>query len=169
MASRTKKHKWAIDFSGSGRSVVASNEIVSPVGLMDSSCVSDRTKDVDPNLIVKRSWDVALAPVKQVPMNMFIMWMAGNSISIFPIMMVGMMFIRPIYAILALQKTFKDIEGDQAPFQKLVFIMGNVFCLAMAVYKCHVMGLLPTHTSDWLAFVQAQERMEWCGGGILLS
>ena len=33
------------------------------------------------------------------------MWMAGNTISIFPIMMVGMMFIRPIQALLALQQS----------------------------------------------------------------
>lgn len=29
-------------------------------------------------------------------MNLFLMYMAGNSISIFPIMMVGMLFMRPI-------------------------------------------------------------------------
>ena len=53
----------------------------------------------------QKSWDIALAPVKQVPMNLFIMWMAGNSISIFPIMMVGMMFIRPIQALMAVQQS----------------------------------------------------------------
>ena len=41
-------------------------------------------------------------------MNMFIMWMAGSSISIFPIMMVGMMFFRPIQAILAIQNSKRD-------------------------------------------------------------
>ena len=53
--------------------------------------------------IFQRSWDIALGPIKQIPMNLFIMWMAGNTISIFPIMMVGMMFIRPIQAIIAAQ------------------------------------------------------------------
>jgi hypothetical protein len=32
-------------------------------------------------------------------MNLFVMYMAGNSISIFPIMLVGMLFIKPINAI----------------------------------------------------------------------
>ena len=33
------------------------------------------------------------------------MYMAGNSISIFPIMMVGMMFLRPVKALLAIKSS----------------------------------------------------------------
>ena len=51
-------------------------------------------RETDPNLRIKRSWDVALGPLKQVPMNLFIMYMSGNTISIFPIMMVIMMMVR---------------------------------------------------------------------------
>jgi hypothetical protein len=39
----------------------------------------------------------------QVPMNLFIMYMAGNSISIFPIMMVGMLIVRPVKALFTMQ------------------------------------------------------------------
>ncbi|XP_059142181.1 ER membrane protein complex subunit 4-like [Physella acuta] len=168
-----RRHKWAIEFvpsRGRGeRSLVPTAEsLPAPVGFVDSSSVAERPKEADPNLIAKRSWDIALGPIKQVPMNMFIMWMAGSSISIFPIMMVGMMFFRPIQAMLSIQNIFKSIEGDQAAFQKLVYCIGNILCLAMAVYKCQTMGLLPTHASDWLAFVQPQERMEWSGGGMFL-
>ena len=52
---------------------------------------------------------------------------------------------------------FKDIEGGQAVIQKFVYIIGNLVGLALAVYKCQFMGLLPTHASDWLAFVEPQE------------
>lgn len=54
---------------------------------------------------------------------------------------------------------FKSIEGQQAGVQKLVYIIGNLLCLAMAIYKCQTMGLLPTHASDWLAFAQPQQVM----------
>ena len=54
---------------------------------------------------LQRSWDIALGPLKQIPMNFFIMWMAGNSISIFPIMMVGMMFFKPIQAFISVQNS----------------------------------------------------------------
>ena len=54
-------------------------------------------RETDPNLRIKRSWDVALGPLKQVPMNLFIMYMSGNTISIFPIMMVIMMMVRYLW------------------------------------------------------------------------
>lgn len=119
------------------------------------------------HLLLKRSWDLALGPIKQVPMNLLIMYMSGNSISIFPIMMVGMMLVRPIKAIFATQSTFKVVEGaGQAAGQKIVSILGNLANVGLALYKCHSMGLLPTHASDWLAFVEPQSRLEYSGGGI---
>lgn len=50
-------------------------------------------------------------------MNLFLMFMAGNSISIFPIMMVGMMLLRPIKALWATTATFRTIEGGHAGLQ----------------------------------------------------
>lgn len=52
--------------------------------------------------VVQRCWDVALGPLKQIPMNLFIMYMSGNTISIFPIMMVCMMAWRPIQALMSM-------------------------------------------------------------------
>ena len=83
-------------------------------------------------------------------------------------MMVGMMLIRPMKAIISTQATFKVIEGTQAIGQKLVFFIGNLANVGLALYKCHSMGLLPTHASDWLAFVEPQSRMEYSGGGMVL-
>lgn len=121
------------------------------------------------HLIIKKSWDIALGPFKNVPMNLLLMYMSGNSISIFPIMMVGMMFVRPIKAIVSTQATFKVIEGAQnVAGQKIVFFLGNLANIALALYKCHSMGLLPTHASDWLAFVDPQSRLEYSGGGFSL-
>lgn len=45
---------------------------------------------------------MALGPLKQIPMNLFIMYMAGNTISIFPTMMVCMMAWRPLQALMAI-------------------------------------------------------------------
>ena len=52
--------------------------------------------------VLQRCWDVALGPLKQIPMNLFIMYMSGNTISIFPIMMVCMMAWRPIQALMSM-------------------------------------------------------------------
>lgn len=54
------------------------------------------------SFVVQRCWDVALGPLKQIPMNLFIMYMSGNTISIFPIMMVCMMAWRPIQALMSM-------------------------------------------------------------------
>jgi ER membrane protein complex subunit 4 len=65
---------------------------------------AELSKETDSShLILKKSWDLALGPLKQVPMNLFLMYMAGNSISIFPIMMVGMLIIRPFKSLFTMQ------------------------------------------------------------------
>ena len=45
--------------------------------------------------------------------------------------------------------------------QKIIFVIGNLVNLGLAMYKCHSMGLLPTEASDWLAFADPVERVEW--------
>lgn len=120
------------------------------------------------HLIKKKSWELALAPLKQVPMNLFIMYMAGNSISIFPIMMVGMLFMRPIQALFSINSTFNMVENSNAVGQKFLYLLGNFINIALALYKCQSMGLLPTHSSDWLAFVEPQVRQEYLGGGLTM-
>lgn len=53
---------------------------------------------------------------------------------------------------------FKMLESSSQKFlQGLVYLIGNLMGLALAVYKCQSMGLLPTHASDWLAFIEPPE------------
>ncbi|CAH1779134.1 unnamed protein product [Owenia fusiformis] len=167
--SRRQIKDWSINFRG----LQSKKDLALPPGFsnkgQDSVSTADATEEDTETLIVKRSWDIALAPIKQIPMNIFIMWMAGNTISIFPIMMVGMSMFRSFQAFFQISATFKMIEGSQANLQKFVFFLGNIAGVVIAVYKCQSMGLLPTHASDWLAFVEPQRRMEFSGGGVSLS
>lgn len=149
-----------------------SEPLPSPPAYMSSavSVSGEVSKKTDiSRLITKKSWDLALGPIKQVPMNLFISYMAGNSISIFPIMMVGMLLMRPIQAIWATKSTFKMMETSNAILQMIVFVFGNLVNMGLALYKCHSMGLLPTHASDWLAFVEPPLRLEYLAGGPLLQ
>lgn len=98
-------------------------------------------------------------------MNLFIMYMSGRSISIFPIMMIVMMLMRPLKAIFSTQVTSKLAGGVQGTTQRLIYILGNLANVGIAVYKCHSLGLLPVYPSDWLAFVQPQKRYEYYIGG----
>ncbi|XP_071879062.1 ER membrane protein complex subunit 4 [Bombus fervidus] len=165
-----KRSKWALDFAHKNKQE-KNVDIASPPGYTPAVALfhaADSIRESDSNhLIIKRLWDLALAPLKQVPMNLFILYMAGNSISIFPIMMVGMLFIRPVKALFTLQQTFKVIEGTNASGQKFVYFLGQLVNIALALYKCQSMGLLPTHASDWLAFVEPPARLEYSSGGFI--
>lgn len=58
----------------------------------------------------------------------------------------------------AVSTAFKLLESSSQKFlQGLVYLIGNLLGLALAVYKCQSMGLLPTHASDWLAFIEPPE------------
>merc|ERR1712137_1118424 len=144
-----KKFKWSIDLSNRNRT---SSESAVPPGYLPSvaSAVSESTKESDTSLLIKRSWDVALQPLKSIPMNLF------------------MMFVRPIRALLSMNTTFKMLEGTHAISQILVYILGQIVALGLALYKCQSMGLLPTHSSDWLAFIEPQQRIEYSAGGMSL-
>ena len=58
-----------------------SSELSSPVGYSMSvaNLHAEANRSTDPSLRIKRSWDLALGPIKQVPMNLFIMYMSGTS------------------------------------------------------------------------------------------
>ncbi|KAL7646758.1 UNVERIFIED_CONTAM: hypothetical protein RMT77_002013 [Armadillidium vulgare] len=171
MSSKTQnKRRWAIDLTGR-RGERGIEALPAPPGYLGSvmQVHVDATKQVDQGLVMKKAWDLALSPLKSVPMNLLLMYMAGNSISLFPIMMVGMALIRPIKALWATNATFKPIEGTHAGLQKLIFMLGNMVNIGVAIYKCHSMGVLPTHASDWLAFQESPIQMEYSYGGLALT
>jgi len=173
-----RQRKWFIDMTRNNHNSnnnaslsvpgASTNDHMPPVGYSDKPhMVVDTTNaEEGSRLNSMRSWEVAMGPLKQAPMNVMISWMAGNSIALFPIMFVGMLLFRPFQSMLALGKAFEAIEpGPQQMLQKLTYILGNFVNLAIALYKCHSMGLLPTYASDWLAFATPQERMEFAYGG----
>lgn len=58
--------------------------------------------------------------------------------------------------------------------QKVVHCLAQCLLLALGLYKCHTMGLLPTHDSDWLAFkkqpiVSLAGSQSFSDAGTLLS
>ncbi|XP_078059101.1 ER membrane protein complex subunit 4-like [Mustelus asterias] len=73
-----------------------------PVAYSDKQLPDICIQETDRILVEKSCWDTALGPLKQLPMNLFIMYMAGNTISILPIMMLCMMAWRPIQAFMSL-------------------------------------------------------------------
>jgi len=98
-------------------------------------------------LKVKKAWEVALAPIKGLPMTGIMMYMSGNSLQIFSIMMVFMAFKNPITGLLATGQAFErfDTPGNRSQILqvKLAYIAMQLVALALAVWKVNSMGLLP--------------------------
>ncbi|KAH7728200.1 transmembrane protein 85 [Aphelenchoides avenae] len=172
MASSNPMNKWRVDLTvgGSKISTRSIDQGVNPPGYNPGFVAAQqvehasRSEQQQQHLLSKRAWDMALGPVKSLPMNMLMMYMAGNTISIFPIMMVIMAAWRPMKALMAVNMAFKPLEGEYAGsllFHKVLFVLGNMAAIALAGYKCHSMGLLPNHASDWLDFVPPPERMQY--------
>lgn len=98
-------------------------------------------------LKLKKAWELALGPAKQLPMNAFGMYMSGNSLQIFSIMMVFMLFKAPIQALFNIQGTFQRLESEgnrqQMLLVKAAFVGCNFLALALGLWKVNGMGLLP--------------------------
>ncbi|CCF34921.1 hypothetical protein CH063_06825 [Colletotrichum higginsianum] len=115
-------------------------------------------------LKVKKAWEVALAPVKNLPMTAIMMYMSGNSLQIFSIMMVVMAFKNPLVGLTAVNQAFERFESETNKGKmlqvKLAYIVMQFVALALAVWKVNSMGLLPTTRSDWLAWEAQREPLE---------
>lgn len=103
-------------------------------------------QDMD-TLKLKKAWELAIAPAKQLPMNAFGMWMTGNSLQIFSIFMVFTLFKGPLQSLTSVNSTFSRFETESTKSQmmsvKFVFVLTNLLALSLGVYKVDAMGLLP--------------------------
>ncbi|KAN0096259.1 Protein of unknown function (DUF1077) domain containing protein [Hyaloscypha variabilis] len=122
------------------------------------------TADEMDTLKLKKAWEVALAPVKQLPMTAIMMYMSGNSLQIFSIMMVGMAFKNPIMGLMATNQAFEKLESEgtkgKITMVKAVYVAMQLLALALGIWKVNGMGLLPTTRSDWLAWETARDPLE---------
>ncbi|KIK03782.1 hypothetical protein K443DRAFT_676443 [Laccaria amethystina LaAM-08-1] len=107
-----------------------------------------------------RAWDVALAPIKSLPMQAFMLYMSGGGVQIFSMGIVFMLLLTPFKNIAGINEAFAQFAPSKQnpkslttlPLQKLVYIACNLVTLAVGLWKCRSMGLIPMGTGDWLAF-----------------
>ncbi|MCJ1468676.1 hypothetical protein MMC07_007305 [Pseudocyphellaria aurata] len=115
-------------------------------------------------LKIKKSWELALAPAKALPMNAIMMYMSGNSLQIFSIMMVFMLFKNPIQGLLQTNAVFArfETEGTRKTLWmvKAMYVVMNLVALSLGIWKVNGMGLLPTTRSDWLAWETERVPLE---------
>ncbi|EFW13737.1 hypothetical protein D8B26_003731 [Coccidioides posadasii str. Silveira] len=149
-------------YSSSPRS--SSKQPKSPQQSSTSSSVSVQKSRETDALKLKKAWEIAFAPAKQLPMNAIMMYMSGNSLQIFSIMMVFMLFKGPIQGLIATNSAFAKFEAEGIKAQligvKIVYVLMQLMLLALGVWKVNAMGLLPTTRSDWLAWETERVPLE---------
>lgn len=98
-------------------------------------------------LKLKKAWEVALAPVKALPMTGIMMYMSGNSLQIFSIMMVFMAFKNPLVGLMNTNQAFERFQTETNSGQmlqvKFVYVAMQLLALAVGIWKINAMGLLP--------------------------
>jgi hypothetical protein len=187
MSTSVSKPEWVLRLTEpSSKSLSKSSTVPDPPGYTSPSVVSQSSKSRDKNsksaaaaatsaikihspeetdtLKVKKAWELALGPAKQLPMNAIGMYMTGNTLQIFSITMVFMLFKGPIQAVLGLSQAFERYETqgnrDRLLMAKAVYVLTNCGLLALGIWKVNGMGLLPTTSSDWLLWESARVPLE---------
>jgi len=129
-------------------------------------------------LKTKRAWDLALSPAKSLPMQAIMLYFSGSGVQIFSLGMIFMLLTSPISAVMNIFGAFEpfrptppagkaDKEKVKAPsyaplaLPMLAYIGCQGLVLALGLYKCSSMGILPTGSADWLQFETRNEPPEW--------
>ncbi|KAH8100249.1 DUF1077-domain-containing protein [Cristinia sonorae] len=148
-----------------------------PPGFSQSSSSSSKTSSKAvaaasasyASLKESRAWDFAISPAKSLPMQAFMLYMSGGGVQIFSMGIVFMLLLSPFKNLAAINTAFAPFAptpapGDKSssttspnsltalPLQKFVYLICNLLTLALGLWKCKSMGLLPMGTGDWLAF-----------------
>lgn len=80
-------------------------------------------------------------------MTAIMMYMSGNSLQIFSIMMVFMAFKNPLVGLMNTNQAFERFQTESNASQvlqtKLVYVAMQILALALGVWKVNGMGLLP--------------------------
>lgn len=115
-------------------------------------------------LKLKKAWEVALAPVKGLPMTAIMMYMSGNSLQIFSIMMVFMAFKNPLMGLMNTNQAFERFQNESNHSQmlqvKALYVAMQILALGLGIWKINAMGLLPTTRSDWLMWEAQRTPLE---------
>lgn len=112
--------------------------------------------------------NLAFSPLKQVFMTSFMMYMAGSNLHFFSILTVINGMYSPMNAILNSGNAFRQIPGSRVDVisPRIMFCGIHFLGLLFAIYRVNMMGLLPTHVSDWLSLIQANKVSGMSSTGI---
>ena len=105
-------------------------------------------------------------------MTGFMLWMSGNGVHIFSIMITFYAIYNPIKSAFSVNSAFArfcdskmNAEGRTSVLlAKLVYVILNMGAMMGALYKMSLMGLLPTTPSDWVSFIAVPPAVQFASG-----
>merc|ERR1719188_1949844 len=125
-----------------------------------------RGKSSNQELLEKKAWETAIAPIQSVGMNLFMLWMSGSSPGIFNVMILGYCFTSIVGQFSQVNTAFASFKTIDTTFQKLAYLALCSVSLAYLLYHASGMGLLPTSSGDWIAFIPNTEVIETASGSL---
>ncbi|OWB70947.1 hypothetical protein B5S31_g628 [[Candida] boidinii] len=139
-------------------------------GLKTSANSNQRPKSVKnfelEKLKMKKAWEVAFSPAKNIPMNLIMMFFSPNGLQLIPIIMTLALFTGPVKDILNVNAKFDTIDIGERPSEYDRFILKMTYCLCscgtilIGLYKLNSMGLIPNTSSDWLSWEETISAVE---------
>ncbi|GAB9462771.1 putative membrane protein [Globisporangium polare] len=161
------ERKWHVELNEARESDLPGK--LEPIGFCrgivaekESSNAVAKTASNTLELKKKRAMEIGMAPFKSLMQTGFMMWMSGSSVNIFSIMVTGMIIMNTLKSMLNIQGSFASVNDGVIDLvqPKLVYVAGNLANVAMALYKCANMGLLPTTAADWTWLLPIKQVIE---------
>jgi hypothetical protein len=102
----------------------------------------DRKLQIQRQLKEKKVWDLAKSPFKNLFVKVILLWLSGNQIHIFPIIITVMSLVEPLKSLMEVNKVFEPFARERIPtlLPTLVYILLNLVGLAIAMVKCYWLG-----------------------------
>jgi len=117
-------------------------------------------KTTNQDLLEKKAWEIAIGPIQSVGMNLFMLWMSGSSPGIFNVMILGYCLTSIIGQFSRVNAAFANFKTIDTTLQKFAYLALCTVSLAYLLYHASGMGLLPTSSGDWIAFIPNIEVLE---------
>merc|ERR1712060_556470 len=129
-----------------------------------SAAAKGKSKTSNQELLEKKAWETAIAPIQSVGMNLFMLWMSGSSPGIFNVMILGYCLTSIVGQFSRVNTAFTAFKSIDTTLQKLAYLALCTVSLAYLLYHASGMGLLPTSSGDWAQFIPTTEVSELSGG-----
>merc|ERR1719468_1349813 len=123
-----------------------------------------KTKSSNQELLDRKAWEMAINPIQSVGMNLFMLWMSGSSPGIFNVMILGYCFTSILGQFSKVNTVFQGFKTIDTTLQKLAYLALCTVSLAYLLYHASGMGLLPTSSGDWIAYIPSTQVNEVVSG-----